>query len=197
MSLAVPLQIRSAAPARAVLLLLGVGCASVTRGLLNGHSLASALLSGIGFGTALLLMAVLAGWRPALPSVRSAGLGLAGGALLVGVPRLLGHGPVIPLGMGPGADPAWLLGTAFVVTAEEVVLRGVLLDAVDEAAGFGTAVAVSSLAFALLHVPLYGWGVVPVDLAAGVWLAGLRATSGGVAAPVVAHLLADLAAWVP
>ena len=77
------------------------------------------------------------------------------------------------------------------------MLRGVLLDAVDEAAGFGTAVAVSSLAFALLHVPLYGWAVVPVDLAAGVWLAGLRAASGGVAAPAVAHLLADLAAWVP
>jgi hypothetical protein len=46
-----------------------------------------------------------------------------------------------------------------------------------------------------MHVPLYGWGVVPVDLAAGVWLAGLRLAGGGVGAPVVAHLLADLAGW--
>ena len=57
------------------------------------------------------------------------------------------------------------------------------------------AVAVTSLAFALIHVPLYGWHVVPLDFAVGVWLAGLRLASGGVAAPAIAHSLADLATW--
>ena len=51
------------------------------------------------------------------------------------------------------------------------------------------------MAFALMHVPVYGWGVVPVDLAAGVLLAGLRYLTGGTAAPTMAHLLADLATW--
>lgn len=57
------------------------------------------------------------------------------------------------------------------------------------------AIAVTSLAFALIHVPLYGWHVVPLDLGVGVWLAGLRLASGSVAAPAIAHALADLATW--
>ena len=85
--------------------------------------------------------------------------------------------------------------TALVVTAEEVMLRGALLSALDEGAGPMVAVLASSLAFALMHVPLYGWGAVPTDLAAGIWLAGLRYLTGGVAAPAVAHYLADLATW--
>jgi membrane protease YdiL (CAAX protease family) len=57
------------------------------------------------------------------------------------------------------------------------------------------AVAVPSLAFALMHVPLYGWQVVPLDLGVGVWLGGLRLATGGVAAPAMAHGLADLSTW--
>ena len=53
----------------------------------------------------------------------------------------------------------------------------------------------TSVVFALLHVPLYGWHVVPLDLGVGLWLAGLRLISGGVAAPAVAHVVADLATW--
>jgi hypothetical protein len=46
-------------------------------------------------------------------------------------------------------------------------------------------------------VPLYGWGAVPLDLAVGVWLGGLRLVTGGWAAPAVAHTFADLAAgWL-
>jgi membrane protease YdiL (CAAX protease family) len=95
--------------------------------------------------------------------------------------------------MRPDPFVAWFLVTAVVVTAEEALLRGALLAALDQAAGPLVAVVISSLAFALMHVPLYGWGVVPIDLAAGVWLAGLRYLTGGTAAPTVAHLLADLA----
>ena len=47
----------------------------------------------------------------------------------------------------------------------------------------------------LLHVPLYGWGSLPLDLAVGVFLGVLRALTGSLAAPAAAHVLADLAGW--
>ena len=53
----------------------------------------------------------------------------------------------------------------------------------------------SYLAFALLHVPLYGWHVVPLDLGVGLAFAGLRLTTRGIAAPAAAHAIADLATW--
>jgi len=61
----------------------------------------------------------------------------------------------------------------------------------------GTIVAIlgTSLLFALIHVPLYGWHVVPLDFGVGLWLAGLRLLSGGVAAPAIAHTIADLATY--
>jgi membrane protease YdiL (CAAX protease family) len=57
------------------------------------------------------------------------------------------------------------------------------------------AIVVTSVAFALMHVPLYGWHVVPLDLGVGIFLGGLRLASGGIAAPAVAHAVADIATW--
>jgi hypothetical protein len=54
---------------------------------------------------------------------------------------------------------------------------------------------VSAIAFAGLHVPLYGWHVVPLDLAVGMLLATLRILTGNWCAPAVAHVLADAAGW--
>jgi membrane protease YdiL (CAAX protease family) len=97
--------------------------------------------------------------------------------------------------MRPEPFVAWGIVTALVVTGEEVLLRGALFRTIDGAAGPLAAVLVTGLAFALMHVPLYGWGVVPLDLGVGIVLGGLRLASGGVAAPAVAHLLADLSTW--
>ena len=52
-----------------------------------------------------------------------------------------------------------------------------------------------AMAFALLHVPVYGWHVLPLDLAVGCGLGALRLLTGGVTAPAVAHVGADLAGW--
>jgi membrane protease YdiL (CAAX protease family) len=54
---------------------------------------------------------------------------------------------------------------------------------------------VTSVAFALMHVPTYGVPAVPLDLGVGLVLGGLRVLSGGPGAPAVAHVAADLAAW--
>jgi len=192
---ALPASAPGSAGQRAVLLSVGLGAAALARAALNGTGATSAYLAGTGFGAALLCVAFAEGWRPGRPRLASVGLGVLGGLILVGLPLLAGPSTRPVTGLRPEPFVAWLVVTALVVMAEEVLLRGALLPALDEAAGPIVAVVASSAAFALMHVPLYGWGVVPTDLAAGVWLAGLRYLSGGAAAPTLAHLLADLATW--
>jgi len=61
--------------------------------------------------------------------------------------------------------------------------------------GSRTALVVTSVAFALMHVPNYGTPAIPLDLGVGLLLGGLRLLSGGPGAPAIAHAVADLAAW--
>ncbi|MGH2513706.1 MAG: CPBP family intramembrane glutamic endopeptidase [Candidatus Limnocylindrales bacterium] len=169
------------------------------------------LAVGALFGFALVAIAWTGGLRPAgthpwaiRPTVVL--IGLAGAVALVGLAvgasRLAG----LPLRVVPQTDFGWwALITIVVATAEELILRGVLFDALRDAAGgrgraddptaLAVAVIATSLLFALIHVPLYGWHVVPLDLGVGVFLAGLRLVSGSVAAPAIAHVVADLATW--
>ena len=180
-------------PARSALLLGGLAGAMTLR-----------VAAGLGTNTAGVLFAVLllataaaAGWRPGVPRARALATGAGGAAVLCAVPvamRLSGH--TLVLGPPPlGLLPAWAATTVLIAVAEEALLRGVLMDAVSSWAGDLVAVAVAAIAFGLLHVPLYGWQAVPLDLAVGVWLGGLRLATGGIAAPATAHTLADLAYW--
>jgi membrane protease YdiL (CAAX protease family) len=181
--------------AKALWLGAGLAALSLARAALNGHSALSAFAAGAVFGAALLAMAIASGWRPARPAFGSLLLGLLGGLVLVALPRLAD--PLLPalIGMRPEPFAGWVLVTAVVVAGEEALLRGALFGALERLAGPVAAVAVTSLAFALMHVPLYGWQVIPLDLGVGVWLAGLRLATGGVAAPALAHGIADLSTW--
>lgn len=125
-------------------------------------------------------------------TVRGAAAGVMGGAVLV-VPVLLAHG----LGTTPPAGNylRWAGATAVVAGAEEAYLRGALYDAVRHAHGVDAAIIVGAVAFAALHVPLYGWHAAPLDLAVGLILGGLRATTGTWTAPAIAHIGADLVGW--
>ena len=181
---------------RAAWLLLALCSAALARAALNGQTTFAAFAAGAAFGVVQLLAATAAGWQVRRPTVRPVLLGVAGGLVLVLLPGITHPGVALPVGMRPQPFAAWVLVTGLVVVAEEALLRGALLDAVREAAGLPAAVVVSSAAFALMHVPLYGWEVVPIDLAAGVWLAGLRLAGGGIGAPAAAHFLADLAGWL-
>jgi membrane protease YdiL (CAAX protease family) len=89
----------------------------------------------------------------------------------------------------------WAVVVTVVATAEEMLLRGALYDALATRAGMWTAISVGALAFALLHVPMYGWGAVPLDAAVGVWLGVLRAVTGSITAPTVTHVVADWAGF--
>jgi membrane protease YdiL (CAAX protease family) len=173
------------------------------------------LLAGSAFGAALLGLAALARpqpdsgrgrarrMSPNLATVRrhgpailvGAAFGLALACLALAGPVLTDTG-VVP-GLGRPAAPflPWAAITIVVATAEEVLLRGILLDRLRRIGGPTLALLVTSAVFALLHVPLYGWHVVPLDLAVGLLLGGLRLVTGRVAAPAAAHAVADLATW--
>lgn len=117
------------------------------------------------------------------------------GAVVLCVPAAVRHADgVIASPSGHGYLP-WALAVVVVATAEEALLRGTLFTALQWRAGTAAAIGVTSLAFALVHVPLYGVAVVPLDLGVGIWLGALRAGTGSVAVPAFAHALADLAGW--
>ncbi len=162
-------------------------------------ALADGLTIGTAFGVVLIGGVALVGWRPAAPTPRQlvAGgvVGLAGGMTLVGLALVTRWpGPWLPFDPA-GSFMPWAAVTVLVATGEELMLRGALFDALDESSGTVAAIIVTSAAFALLHVPLYGWYVVPLDIGVGLFLGGLRLLSGGTAAPAVAHAVADLATW--
>ncbi|GAC1337676.1 MAG: hypothetical protein NVSMB29_02350 [Candidatus Dormibacteria bacterium] len=156
-------------------------------------------LVGLVFAAALVGLALCCGLDPERPSVSTLSVGIGGAAVLVGLPVLSRalHGvplspPTAPLGP---AFAVWTGVVAVVGIAEELIFRGVLYSATVAAWGAAPSICVGAVAFGLLHVPFYGWGVLPVDMAAGLWLGALRASTGGVTAPATAHVLADWATW--
>ena len=155
---------------------------------------ADPVVIGFVFGATLLALALAGGWSIGLPRTSSIVLGLAAAALLIAIaaiPRLVAeYPPTVRVAFAP-----WAAATILVACAEEAVLRGALFDVLAEWGGLAAAVLITSAVFALMHVPLYGWHVVPLDLGVGLVFAGLRILSGGIAAPALAHALADLATY--
>lgn len=181
--------------ARAAAIVVGLGAVVTLRWAATVGGLAAALLVGLAFGAGLAAVALLGGERPARSRASSILIGGGGAAVLIGLALVAHLGRV-----GPSLAPAtaflpWAVVTIIVATAEEAVLRGALFAAVRPHGGVTAAIVVTSVAFALMHVPLYGWHVVPLDLGVGIFLGGLRLASGGLAAPAVAHAVADLATW--
>jgi membrane protease YdiL (CAAX protease family) len=153
-----------------------------------------ALTIGLAFGVCLLAVAIVGGWRAVREPFSSVEIGAAGGGVLVLLAVVTRSGELASLAPAAGFAP-WAAVTVLVASAEELVLRGALFDELDRSVGAIAAVLVTSVVFAIMHVPLYGWHVVPLDLGVGLWLGGLRLGTGGVAAPVTAHVIADLATW--
>jgi membrane protease YdiL (CAAX protease family) len=185
---------RAAAPP--ALLCAGLAAAVALRGALAGAAGPRSASAGAIFAAALLALSVAAGWRPGRPSLRTAAIGVCGAALLLAVPLLL-HLRALPLQAGsPAGDFArWAAVVTLVACGEEALLRGAIMGALLRVVRAEYAVAIAAVAFAVLHVPLYGWTALPLDLAVGVWLGGLRLCSGGAGAPAIAHSVADLCSW--
>lgn len=98
---------------------------------------------------------------------------------------------------GPRPPVPWAataLGLSLLAgVAEEALFRRALYGALLRR-GPAIAVVVSAVAFALLHVPAYGWVAFPVDLGAGLVFGWQRHASGTWAAPALTHTAANLAA---
>jgi membrane protease YdiL (CAAX protease family) len=126
-------------------------------------------------------------------------------------PRRAQASPVLVLALGLGtvaaAALAWRRAGPVAVTPWGVALNAAA--AVSEEAFFrrflygrlaagGAAVAVlgSALAFALIHVPLYGTAAFPLDLGAGLLLSWQRWASGTWAVPAATHVAANLLAVI-
>jgi membrane protease YdiL (CAAX protease family) len=176
---------------RTAVLLAGFAVAVAIRLAVGGPGPARSPGAGLVFAGLLLALAACARTRVAV-SPRALLLGVAGAAFLCVPVVLLRWGE--PLHDGDGFA-SWAVVVAIVAAAEEIFLRGALYDAVAAAADARVAIGVAAVAFALLHVPLYGWHVVPLDLVVGVVLGELRRASGTPAAPAVTHVGADLVGW--
>lgn len=186
----------AAAAVPSALLCAGLGAAVALRIGVAGAAGPRSAPAGAVFGAALVSLALAGGWRPGRPSLRALVIGAGGAAVLLAVPFLL-HLRALPLQAGSPAPewPLWAAVVTVVAVAEEALLRGALMDHLLRRVRPEVAAGVAALAFAALHVPLYGWVAAPLDVAVGVWLGGLRLRSGGFGAPAVAHTLADLASW--
>jgi membrane protease YdiL (CAAX protease family) len=178
---------------RAGVLLAAFAAALGVRVAVGGYGVSQSQPAGLVFAACLLLLALACRTRVQV----STGALLAGaaGGLLICLPAALSQllaGRSLPdtAGLWP-----WVLVVTVIAGAEEVFLRGTLYDAVSEFAGTSWAVCVGAVAFAILHVPLYGWHVLPLDLTVGVVLGMLRASTGSVVAPATAHVIADWAGW--
>lgn len=185
---------RWAAPT--TVLLAGFTGAVLVRVAVAGPAGAGSVPAGLAF--AVLLIALAASARVDVRTTpRAVATGLVGAAVLV-LPVLLGSAPTT--GRSLDGYAGWAAATVLVAGAEEAFLRGALFDAVQRAPitrGHSTdaAVVVAAVAFAALHLPFYGWGAMPLDLAVGLALGALRVVTGTWTAPAVAHITADLVGW--
>jgi membrane protease YdiL (CAAX protease family) len=174
--------------------MVGLGLALAVRVRVAGPEGAQSVPAGVVFGVALLALAAACGFQRPQLRWRQLCWGV-GGATALCLPPLIRHlahsGPTSPVGV----LPVWAAVVSVVAVAEELLLRGAMYEALLRWRGQYTAIAVTAGAFAVLHVPLYGWAVIPLDLAVGVFLGVLRALAGSVSAPALTHALADLAGW--
>lgn len=174
--------------------LAGLTVALALRVVIAGPAGARSVPAGVVFGVALLVVAAAIGFRAPAPTWRQLGWGVAGAVVLC-VPAAVAQLGVAPVTTPVGVWPTWAAVVTLVAVTEELLLRGALFDVVTRWRGDLAAIAVTTVAFGLLHVPLYGWAVLPLDVAVGVFLGVLRVVSGSWTAPAVTHVLADLAGW--
>jgi membrane protease YdiL (CAAX protease family) len=93
---------------------------------------------------------------------------------------------------GPWALPLSLLAAA----AEEAFFRRTAYAAVERQGGAAAAIILTAVAFAAIHLPLYGVAAFPVDLGAGLLLGWQRWETGDWTVPAATHVAANLMAVI-
>ncbi|MBV8161756.1 MAG: CPBP family intramembrane metalloprotease [Acidimicrobiia bacterium] len=141
--------------------------------------------------TAVFVVLLVGGW--AWPRSTDAPAGI-----LAGVPALAVGVGAFALGrvVGGGHPPQPLVVRVVVLAslaalAEEAFFRRFVYDALVPG-GAILAVLGSAALFALVHVTVYGWWVLPIDLGAGLLLSWQRWATGSWTVPALTHILANL-----
>lgn len=120
-----------------------------------------------------------AGWTLSLAVLGVGAVAFALGRAVVDVP-VRPNGVALAVGLN-----------ALAAVAEEAFFRRYLYGLVVERYGPVLAVAVTAGAFALVHVTVWGWWVLPLDLAAGLVLSWQRAATGRWSVPAATHVIAN------
>ena len=102
--------------------------------------------------------------------------------------------------MIPAGTPTWLIVLGAVgfsmcnAAVEETVWRGVLLEGLQSIAPASVAVALQALSFGIAHIHGFPRGAIGIGLAAiyGLMMGIIRVRAGGMLAPWIAHVFADL-----
>jgi membrane protease YdiL (CAAX protease family) len=170
-----------ARPTAAIAAMAGVVAVFVARPLLPVGT--APLLATFG-----LLLLVGAGWPVArdrrLPG-RQVLVPLAAGVLAFALVRSMGGAVRMPVGTRYAA------AIVLAPVAEELFFRRFVYG-VLRPGGVALAIGGSTLLFAVAHITVYGWWVLPLDLAAGLILGWQRWASGTWAVPAATHIVANL-----
>jgi membrane protease YdiL (CAAX protease family) len=158
---------------------IALGCVALMGRTTSFLSLAPTIAIGVlGIGGAVRHKA------PRASVIRIAGVTLLGIAALV-VVRML-HTPIhsrIPVEV--------VLVSVVAAVAEEAFFRRYVYAWIADQ-GEGLAIVVAAALFAVIHVPIYGAGVLPIDFAAGLLLGWQRRESGTWISPAITHVIANI-----
>jgi membrane protease YdiL (CAAX protease family) len=176
-----------------LLLSFGFGLSVLLRLLIGGAGAARSPWAGIVFAFCLISIGYMAKTNLRL-SKKSLVIGIVGAAVLLIPPlthRLFSGNSHTP----QGNYIIWASVVVLVAFAEEYFLRGTLYEAAQKWRGDWVAILIGAIAFAALHIPLYGLHIIPLDFIVGMWLGVLRYISRTPFAPGVTHVVADLLGW--
>jgi membrane protease YdiL (CAAX protease family) len=121
-------------------------------------------------------------------------LGLAAMLIAARLPGLLGLRPHGAGRLVVRVAPAAVAASVVAALAEEIFFRRLVYGWLVSTWGVAVAICGSALAFAAIHVPVYGFAVVPIDTAAGLLLGWQRWMTGGWSASGLTHVVANLIA---
>jgi membrane protease YdiL (CAAX protease family) len=179
-------RVRAAAAVTAPALFVVIGCAQVLARIefLRVPAAGRTPLVALLFGSMLAGSLLVPGAKetPHVRPIAVAGLGLAAVVLASAA-----AGAPVPMVAGTATLPLSLLAAI----AEEALFRRAAYGFL-EPLGPAAAIGVTALAFAIVHIPLYGAAAFPVDLGAGLLFGWQRFASGTWTVPAATHAAANL-----
>lgn len=140
----------------------------------------------VALGAAGLAWPLVRGREPGPSGVAASVAVLAVGVVAFALGRAVVELPVRPSGLAVAVAL-----NALAAVAEEAFFRRYLYGLLVGAYGTAVAVVATAGAFALVHVTVWGWWVLPLDLAAGLVLSWQRAATGRWSVPAATHVVAN------